>query len=99
MTSVALLELLFEIHRPGVLAQSEFDFLELNRFAFLANNRFAAAFTFADWLLEKLVLLNNSNRSRLLHFAIKAAQQIFGRFLSVFAGYLYHQLAIVHNRG
>jgi hypothetical protein len=35
----------------------------------------------------------------LLHLAVKAAQQVLGRFFRVFAGYLYHQLNIVLQQG
>lgn len=73
-----------------VLALAELEFLNLERFAFLADDSLGASIALANRLLEVLVALNNGNHARLLHLAVEAAEQVLGRLLGVFLGNLYH---------
>jgi len=83
------------IERPlfvvlGSLALAELDLADLCSLTGSANNSLLTTVSLADRLFEVLSALYGSNNARLLNFAVKAAQQVFERFLGVFAGNLYH---------
>jgi hypothetical protein len=59
--------------KPTVLPLTELNLAKLLNLPLLPNNGFLATLRFTNWLLEKLVLLNYRNITRLLNLAVEAA--------------------------
>lgn len=78
-----------------MLALAELNLLEFDGFALRANDSLGAAIALADRLLKVLVALDDRDRTGLLDFAVKTAEQVLRRFLTVFACNLYHICCIL----
>ncbi len=61
----------------------------------LADDGLLAALRLAGRLLKMLVLLDDGDGAGLLDLAVEPPQEVLSRFFAVFAGHLYHRLAIV----
>ena len=65
---------LFLIQKHMFLAQTKLNFLNLDVFALLANDRLGTAVALANALFKVLAGLNDGNSAGLLDFAVKAAE-------------------------
>ena len=77
------------------LALAELELLDLDALALSADDGLQAAVALADRLFEILTALHDRDRAGLLYLAVETAEQVLGRFLTIFACNLYHIRNIV----